>query len=70
MNNKTSIILVAFSLLTLVYTGCRKPFGINGNGNVITETRQVFSFNTVESKDFFNVYIEQDTIYQVVVEDE
>lgn len=70
MKYRTSIILIALTLLTLFYTGCRKPFGINGNGNVITETRQMFSFNAIESEANFNVYIEQDSIYQVVVQAE
>lgn len=70
MKYRTSLILIAISLLTLFYTGCRKSIGINGNGNVITETRQMYSFNAIESKATFNVYIEQDSIYQVVVEAE
>lgn len=70
MKYRTSLILIAFSLLTIFYTGCRKPFGISGNGNVITETRQMYSFNAINSKASFNVYIEQDSIYQVEVQAE
>jgi hypothetical protein len=70
MKYRTPLILFVFSLLAIMYTGCRKPFGISGNGNVITETRKVFSFNEIDSKATFNVYIEQDSIYQVVVQAE
>lgn len=70
MKYKTSIILSVFGLLTIFYSGCRKPFGITGNGNVITEKRQMFSFNAIDSKSTFNVYIEQDSVYEVEVQAE
>jgi hypothetical protein len=70
MKIKTITITIALALITVLYSGCYKPYRLNGNGDVVTQTRQVFSFNSIESKADFNVYIEQDSIYQVTVQAE
>lgn len=70
MKFKTIPIVLALGLITVLYSGCYKPYRLNGNGDVVTQTRQVFSFNAVNSEDDFNVYIEQDSIYQVTVQAE
>jgi len=67
---KNLIITVILGAILFWLTGCHKPFGIVGNNSPGTETRQMVSFDEVVSDASFNVYISQDTIYEVVVEAE
>lgn len=43
---------------------------IEGNGSVITETRNSVSFNFVENRGSFNVYIVKDTVFYIEIEAE
>ena len=70
MQLKYSILIVTIGAVLLWSSGCRKPFGISGNNQVTTETRQMVSFDKIVNEGSFNVYITQDSIYQVVVEAE
>ena len=70
MQLKYSILIVTIGAVFLWSSGCRKPFGISGNNQVTTETRQMVSFDKIVNEGSFNVYITQDSIYQVIVEAE
>ena len=70
MQLKYSILIATIGAVLLWSSGCRKPFGISGNNQVTTETRQMVSFNRIVNEGSFNVYITQDSIYQVIVEAE
>ena len=70
MQLKYSILIVTIGAVLLWSSGCRKPFGISGNNQVTTETRQMVSFDKIANEGSFNVYITQDSIYQVIVEAE
>ncbi len=70
MKLKYSILIVVFGAILLWSSGCHKPYGIGGNNQVTTETRQVFSFDNIVNEGSFNVYITHDSIYQVIVEAE
>lgn len=70
MKLKTITIAIALGMLAMIFSGCGKNNKINGNGNVVTQNRQVFSFTAVNSEADFYVYIEQDSIYQVTVQAE
>jgi len=50
--------------------GCNKLSRIDGNDQLITESRQMVSFNRVVNEGSFNVYIVQDTVFEVTVEAE
>lgn len=57
--------------VVLIYTsGCKKPFGINGNGMIEEETRPLVSFNRVRNAGFFNVFVQNDSIFSVSIEAE
>ena len=70
MKLKTIPIVIALALITILYSSCYKPFRLNGNGDVVTQTRQTYSFNAINSEADFNVYVVQDSIYQVTVQAE
>ncbi|HOW24288.1 MAG TPA: head GIN domain-containing protein [Bacteroidales bacterium] len=54
-----------------LYTGCDGPGNcIDGNGIVQTETRITGSFTGISSESFFDVYLIQDSIEEVIVEAE
>lgn len=59
-------------LLAVVYlSGCEKPWQrIEGNSDVVTETRSVPSFDRVQNTGIFDVYIIQSDYYEVVMEAE
>ena len=70
MKTKTSIILLLTALL-LINTGCDKAIlPIRGNGVVTTETRDMSSFNRVDNEGAFDVYIIQDSVFDVTIEAE
>jgi hypothetical protein len=55
----------------LMMTGCYDPWHwIDGNGNVMTETRQMPRFDRVINEGNFDVYIIQDGLSEVTVEAE
>ncbi len=65
--------IILFGILAGVVlwsTGCNKITGINGNGQVTSETRNLVSFNKVENDGTFNVYISNDSIFTARVEAE
>lgn len=68
--NKMKFLTFSLMLFVLLAQSCYKPPYLNGNGDVETTTRQMFSFNAINSQSFFNVYIEQDSVYQVIVQAE
>ncbi|MCF6171514.1 MAG: DUF2807 domain-containing protein [Bacteroidales bacterium] len=70
MKPNSIILAVAMGFVLLWSSACRKPFAINGNKQVETETRQMVSFENIVNEGPFNVYIMHDSIYQVVVEAE
>jgi len=69
-------ILISGTLLmalaaALFFAGCGKPWQrIEGNHNVVTETRSVPSFVRVNNSGIFEVYITQTDYYEVVMEAE
>lgn len=70
MKTKYSILIIVIGTILIWSSGCHKPFGISGNNQLTTETRQMFSFENIINQGSFNVYISHDTIYQVIVEAE
>ena len=70
MKIKFSILLFVIGAVVIGFSGCHKPYGINGNSQPATETRPMVSFDKITNEASFNVYITQDSIYQVVVEAE
>lgn len=70
MKVKYITLIMAIGMVLLWSTGCHKPLGIDGNNQVTTETRQMVSFDRIVNEGSFNVYITQDSIYQVIVEAE
>jgi hypothetical protein len=70
MKKRTSILFVLAATL-LILAGCGKSvIRIKGNGNVASETRALASFNMVENEGAFDVYIIQDSVYEVTIEAE
>ena len=67
---KYSALLFIIGAVLIGFSGCHKPIGINGNGQVATETRPMVSFDKIVNEGSFNVYITPDSIYQVMVEAE
>lgn len=70
---KKKIILLSFIACSagVTYFGCDGTVNcIDGNGTVKTETRNVGSFTGISSESFFDVFIIQDSIEQVIVEAE
>ena len=72
MNTKKSITLFLsiFIILAMINTGCKKFTRIEGNGNVIEETRMTVSFKEIENDDNFDVYYVKDSIHKIVIEAE
>ncbi len=65
--NRISIYLVAVISLVIIFSSCGEPC-IEGNGNIQSETRTVNSFINVTLLGDFDVYIEQSTVNEVIVE--
>jgi len=70
MKTRQFITLGLLVLIIMGSAGCRKPFGIDGNNQVVTETRQLVSFNRVVNEGPFNVFVRQDSVFEVTVEAE
>ena len=56
--------------MIVLNSGCTKMRSIEGNGSIITETRNSVSFNFVENRGSFNVYIVKDTVFYIDIEAE
>ena len=70
MKTKTTIILIITAFL-LINTGCNKSIiPIKGNGDVDTETRSMPAFDRVDNEGAFDIYIIQDSIFEVTIEAE
>jgi hypothetical protein len=61
------IVVVCFVILAIVFSSCGEGC-IEGNGTIITETREVSNFTSVALLGDFDVYIEQSKTYEVIVE--
>lgn len=70
MKLKFLIMAVLLSVVAISTQSCYKPFRLNGNGDVQTSTRQSFSFDAIDNQADFNVYVEHDSIFQIVVQAE
>jgi hypothetical protein len=71
MKTISGLLLLLILFMSFPYTGCDGPgHCIDGNGMVNTETRNVGSFTSISSESFFDVFIIQDSIEQVMVEAE
>ena len=70
MKNKNLVLILVVSTLLIGFGGCYKSHGISGNNQVVTETRQMHSFDKIVNEGSFNIFIMQDSIFQVVVEAE
>jgi hypothetical protein len=69
--NTTHKILFGILISAMLWSvGCNKLNRIDGNNQLITENRQLVSFNRVVNEGTFNVYVKQDTIFEVTVEAE
>lgn len=66
-----NILLVGFLSGLLIWSaGCSKINRIDGNSQVVTETRNLVSFNKVENDGTFEVFIRNDSIFTATVEAE
>jgi hypothetical protein len=70
MKTKYNILFILLTTVILWSTGCNKMNRIEGNGQIITETRQLVSFIKVENDGTFNVYISHDSVFTAKVEAE
>ncbi|MBL7741971.1 MAG: DUF2807 domain-containing protein [Chitinophagaceae bacterium] len=63
--------LLVFSVFTVaIFSSCNHFWGkrINGNGNVITQTRQFSNFKGVDVSSAIHLYVKQDPAFSVKVE--
>jgi len=67
---KTRIFTVGFIMAMMMLTGCYKWHHVEGNNNVVTETRQFPEFVEVFNEGEFDVYIIQDGFSYVDIEAE
>lgn len=70
MKIPNSIIILFSSLLIFSLGSCNKINSIHGNGQIITETRPMISFDKVENQGTFNVFIIEDSVFTVSIEAE
>ena len=66
---KKLIYLILICVLPFL-SSCRKFFGIEGNHNLTSESRYESGFSEIKSSSDINVYIEQDSAFDIVVEAE
>lgn len=70
MKTRTTFILLISSFL-FIATSCDKSvFPVRGNGDVTSETREMYDFDRVENEGQFDVYIIQDDESKVYIEAE
>lgn len=70
MKAKTLLILMAMAGAALLYTGCFRGMCIHGNDILSVEYRIVPEFDAISSEGFFDIFIIQDTTWEVTVEAE
>jgi len=70
MKTKQNILFGLLASVVLWSSGCHNYHRINGNDQVVSETRQLVSFNRVINEGTFNVFIKQDSVFEVTVEAE
>jgi hypothetical protein len=71
MKTRNTIILLLLMMTGLLFTGCYKAWhAIEGNFDVVTETRNISGFSKVFNEGTFDVYIIQDASGEVVIEAE
>lgn len=56
---KTVIILISFVLSGIAFYSCDSIIGVNGSGNVVSESRQISSFEELKVSGAFNVLLKQ-----------
>jgi len=68
---KSITYLIILGAIGILMTGCHKGWmRIDGNGNVVSETRHMPPFNRVVNSGVFNVYVQQDSVSEVTIEAE
>jgi hypothetical protein len=71
MKTINATLLLVLLLTGLLFTGCIDQLHrVEGNSDVITETRQAGSFNRVINEGEFDVYIIQDSVDEILIEAE
>jgi len=71
MKTKKLLTFTVLMLAILFLAGCGNSWRrIEGNGQVITELRTMPPFNEIVNDGEFNVYIEQDSVFEVSIEAE
>ena len=71
MKTKNATPTLLLLMTVLMFSGCYTHWHkVEGNYNVVTETRQLPSFNRVENEGEFDVYIIQDGLSEVSIEAE
>jgi hypothetical protein len=68
MKSTTTIAVIIMLFTTLSSSGCMFMGGIDGNGNVVKETRDISSFDAISVGGAFNVILTQGNIESLVVE--
>ncbi|HNP99370.1 MAG TPA: DUF2807 domain-containing protein, partial [Bacteroidia bacterium] len=63
---KKNLLTILFAFVSFTVFGC----GIEGSGNVITETRSLTTFNGIDLRNTANVYITQGDVQEVKIEAE
>lgn len=71
MKTKNILVVLAFMAAGLAFTGCFKPWNhVEGNYDVVSETRYLPTFNRMANEGIFDVYVIQDNESMVVIEAE
>ncbi len=70
MKIRNIIGLLIISSVLIWNAGCKKYPYLDGNNNVISETRVPVSFNRIENEDDFDVYYYQDTVFRIIIKAE
>lgn len=68
MKSTTAIAVILMLFTTLTTSGCMFVGGIDGNGNVVKETREISSFDAISVGGAFNVILTQGNTESLVVE--
>jgi len=68
MKSTTSIAVLFLLFTTLTSSGCMFIGGIDGNGNVIKETREISSFDAIDVGGAFNVILTQGNTESLIIE--
>lgn len=65
---KHLLLLLLFTVLAFSCSKENRWDCFKGNGDDTIETRQFSSFESVLVKDFFNIYLVQDSVYKIIIE--